>query len=132
MSLPPDTRNASLYRRLGGYDSIAGIVDDLFALLRADPRFARFAFGRSTDSHLRAPQLLIDQLCALSGGPCTYIGRDMKTSHAGLGITEDEWETNLRYAQQVLAHHNVARQEQTEFLELFSRYKSDIVERPAV
>jgi hemoglobin len=116
MSLPPDTPNASLYRRLGGYDAIAGIVDDLFALLRADPSFARFAFGRSTDSHLRARQLLVDQLCALSGGPCIYIGRDMKTSHAGLGITEAEWETNLHYAQQVLARHNVAPQEQTGFL----------------
>src|SRR5579884_1906276 len=92
----------TLYKRLGGYDAIAGIVDDLFARLREDPRFQRFASGRSLDSHHRARQLLVDQLCMLSGGPCIYIGRDMKTSHAGLNITEQEWEANLRHASAAL------------------------------
>jgi hemoglobin len=118
----------SLYRRLGGYDVVAAIVDDLFALLRADPSFARFASGRSADSHLRTRQLLVDQLCALAGGPCVYIGRDMRTSHAGLGITEAEWDANMEYARQTLARHDIAPEEQSEFLELFARYKSEIVE----
>jgi hemoglobin len=128
VNVPPDTPDASLYRRLGGYDAIAAIVDGLFALLRADPRFARFALGRSTDSHLRARQLLVDQLCALAGGPCVYSGRDMRTAHAGLGITETEWDTNLAYTQQVLADRQVPLREQSELLELFTRYKTDIVE----
>src|SRR5512146_706104 len=89
----PDGR--SLYQRLGGYDVIAAVIDDLFARLREDPQFARFSV-RSLDSHHRARQLLVDQVCALAGGPCIYIGRDMRTSHAGLGITEDEWDANLR------------------------------------
>jgi hemoglobin len=121
----------SLYRRLGGYDVSAAIVDDLFASLRADPRFTRFATGRSTDSHLRARQLLVDQLCALAGGPCVYIGRDMKTSHAGLGITRAEWDANLAYAAEALARRGIPPREQAEFLELFTRYESDIAERDA-
>jgi hemoglobin len=80
----------SLYQRLGGYDVIAAVVDELFALLRADPRFSRFGMGRSIDSHQRSRQLLVDQICQLAGGPCFYIGRDMKTCHAGLGITDRE------------------------------------------
>jgi hemoglobin len=84
----------SLYQRMGGYDVIAGVIDDLFALLHGDPAFARFFGGRSEDSVVRSRQLLVDQMCALSGGPCFYIGRDMKTSHRGLGITTAEWETN--------------------------------------
>jgi hemoglobin len=40
-------KKLSLYARLGGYDVIAAIVDDLFALLRADARFSRFAIGRT-------------------------------------------------------------------------------------
>jgi hemoglobin len=71
-----DSAELSLYRRLGGYDVIAAIVDDLFALLRADVRFSRFATGRSIDSHQRARQLLVDQICSLSGGPCYYLGRE--------------------------------------------------------
>src|SRR5262245_55623388 len=77
----------SLYQRMGGYDVIAAVIDDLFAILHGDPAFARFFGGRSEDSAIRSRQLLVDQMCALSGGPCHYIGRDMKTSHSGLGIT---------------------------------------------
>ena len=75
--------------------------------------------------------LHVDQICALSGGPCFYIGHDMKTSHAGLGITESEWEANLQYARQALNKNGVGDREQTEVLSLFERYKDEIVETPA-
>jgi hemoglobin len=119
----------TLYKRLGGYDVIAAIVDDLFARLREDPQFQRFASGRSLDSHHRARQLLVDQLCELSGGPCIYIGRDMKTSHAGLSINEHEWEANMRHTVAALNKFKIPPKEQREFLELFERYKGDIIER---
>ena len=73
----------SLYRRLGGYDVIAAAIDGMLTRMRADPRFARFTGGRGEESTQRGRQLLIDQLCALSGGPCIYIGRDMKTFAQG-------------------------------------------------
>ena len=97
----------SLYRRLGGYDVIAAVVDDLFLRLRADPRFSRFGVGRSIDSHIRARQLLVDQILALAGGPCFYIGRDMKTSHSGLAITEEEWQANLQHTTDALIKHGI-------------------------
>lgn len=118
----------SLYDRLGGYDVIAAVVDDLLAQLRADPQFSRFGMGRSLDSRNRARQLLVDQLCALAGGPCFYTGRDMKTSHAGLGITESEWEANMRYTETALDKHGVSAREKAEILAIFSGYKDDIVE----
>jgi hemoglobin len=118
----------TLYRRLGGYDVIARVIDDLFLALRADPAFARFGAGRSTDSHNRARQLLVDQLCELSGGPCVYIGRDMKSSHAGLGISAAEWTANMRHADAALVSNGVPEPERAEFLGLFERYRTDIVE----
>jgi hemoglobin len=119
---------SSLYRRLGGYDVIAAVVDDMFSSLRGDPAFARFATGRSLDSHMRAQQLLIEQICELSGGPCRYIGRDMKTSHAGLAITTAEWDANMGYTIAALLKNGVPEPERTEFLALFERYRQDIVE----
>jgi hemoglobin len=107
---------------------IASIVDDMFSLLQGDPRFARFAMGRSIDSHKRARQLIVDQLCALSGGPCFYIGRDMKTSHMGLKITDSEWNANLQLTKQALEKNGIGSQEQADFLSMFERYKADIVE----
>lgn len=117
----------SLYQRIGGYDVIAAIIDDLFARLRSDPKFARYS-TRSLDSHHRARQLLVDQICALSGGPCIYIGRDMRTSHAGLGITADEWEANLNHTIAALQKHGIGEAEQKEFVALFAQYRGDIVE----
>lgn len=129
MTFRDDAAELSLYRRLGGYDTIAAIIDDLFALLRTDPRFSRFGMGRSIDSHKRSRQLIVDQICSLSGGPCYYIGRDMKTSHVALGITEAEWTANLELTQQVLDGKGIASREQAEFLSFFERYRDDIVER---
>ena len=67
-------------------------------------------------------------MCALSGGPCHYIGRDMKTSHSGLGITNVEWETNMRASDAALAKNGVGDAERAEFLALFERYREVIVE----
>ena len=120
----------SLYHRMGGYDVIAGIIDDLLARARSDPQFQRFGTGRSADSQNRARQLFVDQMCALAGGPCVYIGRDMKSSHSGLGITESEWQTNMRHAAAALDRFNIPQKEKDEFLALFSRYKEDVVENP--
>jgi hemoglobin len=67
-------------------------------------------------------------MSALSGGPCHYIGRDMKTSHRGLGITDAEWEANMKASDAALVKNGVAEAERAEFLALFERYRGDIVE----
>jgi hemoglobin len=121
------TTTTSLYERLGGYDVIAGFVDDTYQMLRNDSRFARFA-ARSVDSQQRSRQLLVDQICQLAGGPCYYTGRDMKTSHAGLHITETEWEISLKYTRQALAKHGAGEREAEEVIALFNRYRGDIVD----
>ena len=128
MNVDNHTSETSLYKRIGGYDVIAGIIDDLFALMRADSRFARFGAGRSLDSRRRAQQLTIDLICSASGGPCYYMGRDMRTSHAGLQITESEWEASLEMTRKALQNHSVGPQEQSEFLALFEQFRKDIVD----
>jgi hemoglobin len=129
-SKQPSAIEKTLYARMGGYDVIAAVIDELFARLRQDPRFERFSAGRSIDSFRRARQLLVDQMCALAGGPCVYIGRGMKTSHEGLGISEAEWDANMRHTQSALQKFGVAEAEQREFMEFFNRYKAEIVEGP--
>ena len=74
----------TLYKRLGGYDALAAVTDDFLGRLAADQQFGRFFVGHSADSIKRIRQLIVDQLCAATGGPCVYTGRDMKTAHAGL------------------------------------------------
>jgi hemoglobin len=119
----------SLYHRLGGYDVIAAFMTDYVNRIRADPRFARFSGGRGTDKKLRDVQLNIDYMCKVTGGPMYYMGRDLRTSHAGLNITEDEWQANMRYMAEALAAHNVPEKETEEVLALVAGMRRDIVEK---
>src|SRR6201990_145341 len=86
-----------LYERLGGYTAIAAVVDDFVGRLIADKQFERFFAGHSTDSKKRIRQHIVDQFCAAAGGPCIYTGRPMKESHAGLGITEADWDAAAKH-----------------------------------
>jgi hemoglobin len=127
-ALAQDRPGPSLYQRMGGYDVIAAITDDFLGRMRADPRFSRFAGGRSLDSRTRARQLTVDLLCQLAGGPCTYIGRPMKAAHAGLAITDADWEGLMRHVAAALDQRKVPAKERDEFLALFSNLKKDLVE----
>jgi hemoglobin len=120
----------SLYQRVGGYDAIAGIVDDFLKQLQADPAFQRFGQGRGQNSLMRARQLIVDQICALSGGPCIYIGREMKTAHHGLAITQVEWESAGKHMGAALQKFNVAEPDQKEFAAMIEKLRTDIVEPP--
>src|SRR5947208_14855502 len=79
----------SLYQRLGGYDAIAAVVDEFITRLATDPRFERFFSGFSIDSKKRLRQHILDQFCAAAGGPRVYTGRQMKTAHTELKITNE-------------------------------------------
>ncbi len=125
-----DKAAKTLYQRIGGYDVIAGIVDDLLAQLRSDKAFDRFGGGRSENSLKRTRQLLMDQFCALTGGPCTYIGRDMKTAHQGLKITAAEWDSTIKKLEMSLDKLKVGGKDKEEFVALIQNVRNDIVEAP--
>ncbi len=118
----------SLYERLGGYDALAAVTDDFIGRLASDPDLARFFGGLSLDSQKRLRQLVVDQLCEATGGPCLYIGRDMKTAHAGLGISEADWERAVQHLVATLDKFNVPERERDEVLAAISGMKDDIVE----
>jgi hemoglobin len=121
-------KEQSLYHRLGGYDVIAALVDDFLARHRANPQLARFLAGRSDDSRRRARQMLVDQMAELCGGPCFYIGREMKSSHAGLGIDSSDWQASMKCLAESLEHFKLPQQEKEEVLAIVDRLKEDIVD----
>jgi hemoglobin len=82
----------TLYERLGGYDAIAAVADNLLPRLEHDAQLGRFWANRGDDGIAREKQLLIDYLCTSAGGPMLYTGRDMLTSHRGMGITGSDWQ----------------------------------------
>jgi hemoglobin len=82
----------------------------------------------NSKTHLR--QLVVDLLCQATGGPCVYIGRDMKTSHKGLGITGSDWDLSVKALVASLDKFKVPQKEKDELLAIASSLKADIVEKP--
>ena len=119
----------SLYQRVGGYDALAKVVDDFIGRLVADKRFEKFFVGHSEDSLKRIRQHIVDQFCAATGGPCVYIGRDMKTTHKGLGITEADWDAAAKHLAASLDNFKVPEKEKSEILAFVTGLKKDIVEK---
>ena len=118
----------SLYDRLGGYDTLAAFTDELLQRLTSDPEIGIYWRGHSTDSMKRDRQLIVDFLCEAVGGPVIYRGRDMKTSHEGLRISERDWDIFAGHAVAALEKLEVPEQEKQEFLDCAASLKGDIVE----
>ena len=122
------TESKSLYERLGGYDSIAAVADDLLPRLRADPQLGRFWAHRGDDGVQREKQLLIDFLCANAGGPMYYRGRDMALCHRGMRISESDWSVFLGHAAATLTKFAVPERERAEVVAFVQGLRRDIVE----
>lgn len=120
----------SLYKRLGGYDAIAAVSDEFIGRMAEDKQLQRFLVGLSDSSKARLRQLVVDQLCMATGGPCVYIGRDMKTAHKGLAITGSDWDLAVKYLVASLDKFKVPQKEKDELLAIASSLKADIVEKP--
>ncbi|MEW6127653.1 MAG: group 1 truncated hemoglobin [Acidobacteriota bacterium] len=118
----------SLYKRLGGYDALAAVTDDFIGRLATDKQLGRFFQGASESSQKRIRQLVVDFLCNATGGPCLYLGRDMKTVHKGLKINEKDWEITVKHLVATLNKFKVPKKEQDEVLGAISGLKADIVE----
>ncbi|MBI4471001.1 MAG: nuclear transport factor 2 family protein [Acidobacteria bacterium] len=131
MVVPASSSSASdtLYKRLGGYDAIAAVTDDFIPRLATDPQLKPFFSGSSTDSLKRIRQLVVDQLCAATGGPCVYIGRSMKASHEGLGITSRDWDLAVNHLVATLNKFNVPAKEQGEIASALGQLKDDVVDK---
>lgn len=119
----------SLYARIGGYDTLAAIVDEFLQTLSADPQMARFGAAMSLDTRKRNRQLTLDFLAAASGGPTLYLGKDMKPAHAGLGINASDWKISMDHIERALKKLNIAERESKELLAIVEALRGEIVER---
>jgi hemoglobin len=118
----------TLYERLGGYDAIAAVANELLPRLQADPLLGRFWAHRGEDGVNREKQLLIDFLCTSAGGPMYYRGRDMALCHRGMRISENDWTVFLGHAASTLAKFQVPEAEQREVVAFVQGLKKEIVE----
>ncbi len=126
----PSQTQASLYDRLGGKKAIDMVVNDFVDTVGSDQRIKnqKVAERLAAIDIGNLKRLVSDQVCMASGGPCTYTGRDMKTAHTNLGITEAEWNYVVDDLVKTLHKYKVPEKEQQELLALLGPMKGDIVE----
>ena len=110
---------ASLYKRMGGYDTIAGFVDLAFPRVASNPSLAKFFAGHADDSKVRQRQLLLDKLASTLQGPTIYLGRPLESVHKGLGITRDEWEIFMQILVEAMNERGINGEEKEDFVYVF-------------
>jgi hemoglobin len=129
-SMPSNASSApSLYKRLGGREGISLVVSDFTTIMVADPRVNERFKGLKPPEVEKFKSNLADQICDATGGPCSYLGKDMKTAHAGMKITEAEWTATVENLTKALDKNNVPAGAKQELLGALGPMKGDIVGR---
>lgn len=119
--------DSSLFAALGGEPVLKASVDRFAEIVEADDRI-NFTFADSDISKFK--QLLYEQLCEISGGPCHYSGRDMRTAHAKLKITTAEFNALAEDLYLALGKSGVAYRQQNKLMALLAPMKRQIVKPP--
>lgn len=118
----------SLYDRLGGYDAISAVANNMLPRLMSDSQIGRFWENRGADGIAREKQLLIDFLCHNAGGPMYYTGRDMTVTHLGMRISESDWTIFIGHLTDTLKHFDLPVAETDDVLSFIESTRSEIVE----
>jgi hemoglobin len=123
---------ASLYDRLGGKKAIDLVVHDFIDTVGNDPRIQnpKVSERLAAIDIDRLKELVADQVCMATGGPCEYKGRDMHSSHVGLDITNAEFDYVVDDLVKTLNQYKVPDPEQQELLALLAPMRTDIVQAP--
>jgi hemoglobin len=124
-------KEKSLYDRLGGKKAIVAVVDEFVGRVAADTRINAFFKDTAADPARLAgfKGKLVDQICEASGGPCKYTGKDMKSAHAGMGISEADFNALVEDLAGALDKFHVATEDKNTLLGVLGPMKKDIVEK---
>jgi hemoglobin len=113
-----------LYNAFGGKAGLSALMDDFVDRLVVDSRTKPF-FEHADLDNLKTQ--LTDQLCALSGGPCQYNGRDMKTAHEGMGVRTSHFNALVEVLQESMDAKKIPFTVQNRMLALLAPMHRDII-----
>jgi hemoglobin len=126
----PSEPSTPLFERLGGLKGITLVVDDFIDRLVANATLNKNPEIDAGRKRSPAPYLKFHVsalVCEQTGGPCKYTGKDMKSSHDHMNITEKEWNIMVGEFKKSLAKFKVPAKEQQELFDIVGKTKPDIV-----
>ena len=126
-----EAKKTTLWERLGGEKGVKKIVDDIVADAIEKPEVNLLRGGAvklDAAGVARFKQSMVDFVSEATGGPMKYKGKDMKSAHAGMKITEKEFDALAAVIADVLKKNKVAPADVDELMKAVNATKKDIVE----
>ncbi|QIB73735.1 group 1 truncated hemoglobin [Halogeometricum borinquense] len=114
----------TLYRRLGGRDALASVVDTFYDRILADDELRPF-FEDVDMTKQRAHQTQF--LSAVAGGPVEYDGENMAAAHEHLDISHEEYDAIAAHLDAALEIHDVPADDRETVLTAVESFRDDIV-----
>lgn len=123
----------ALWDRLGGEPAVKAVVHDFVLAAAPDPRVNFFRDGKFKLDAAGVEMLerrLVELVSAVTGGPLKYSGRDMKSAHVGMKITDAEFDALAGHLVATLKKYKVPEAELMELVGIVAGTRKDIVEMP--
>ncbi len=126
-----EPKAVTLWDRLGGEKGVRKVVDDFVAAVAADPKVDITRGGKYKLDALKVEDLkkkLVEMISEATGGPLKYTGKDMKTIHKGMGITDAEFDAAGGHLKAALEKNGVKPADTDAVMKVVGSTRKDIVE----
>jgi hemoglobin len=130
---PSPPKPPPLWARLGGEPAVKAVVRDFVALAASDPQVDFTRGGKHPLDAAGVADLerrLVELISAVSGGPLRYEGRDMKSAHRGMAITDAQFDALADELAVMLKKYDVPKRETAELTAIIASTRKDIVGSP--
>ena len=116
--------SSSLYQAFGEKQGLTQLVEDFHTRLLADARMGPH-FKPANAKNIK--EQLVDQFCAVTGGPCVYKGADMKSAHSNLDINKGDFNALVEVLQQSMDARGIPFVTQNKLLARLAPMHRDII-----
>jgi hemoglobin len=124
---PADPTLLPVYHAFGDKDGLVALMEDFMTLLVDDPRTRPF-FADSDQKHVK--EMLVDQFCAILGGPCKYTGKGMKEAHEKMKINEAAFNALVEDLQRAMDARGIPFRAQNKLLDKLAPMHREVINRP--
>jgi hemoglobin len=116
----------AVYKQFGERPGLTALVDDFMAIVLSDSRINHTFADASIP---RVKLMLVEQFCELTGGPCKYEGKDMRSAHAAIPISNAQFNALAEDLQIAMERARVPFRAQNKLLAKLAPMQRDIVTR---
>jgi len=124
---PADPSLLPVFKEFGERPGLVALMEEFMVILVDDPRTRPF-FGDADQKHVK--QMLVDQFCAILGGPCQYSGKGMKEAHEKLSVNRAAFMALVEDLQKAMDQRGISFRAQNRLLAKLAPMHREVINRP--